>query len=113
MIRRPPRSTLFPYTTLFRSLFREQPQAVVERMEGRERDELELVAHRAEVLLERGDLRLGEVLLPVEGRRTVVREQLARELGVHRLGEAAGFLDVGLRGLEPQEVRGRRIGEGA
>src|SRR5256885_8596498 len=25
MIRRPPRSTLFPYTTLFRSLFRERP----------------------------------------------------------------------------------------
>src|SRR2546429_2531269 len=25
MIRRPPRSTLFPYTTLFRSLLREQP----------------------------------------------------------------------------------------
>src|SRR3712207_8283326 len=25
MIRRPPRSTLFPYTTLFRSLFHEEP----------------------------------------------------------------------------------------
>src|SRR3712207_6918012 len=25
MIRRPPRSTLFPYTTLFRSLFADQP----------------------------------------------------------------------------------------
>src|SRR3712207_7307994 len=31
MIRRPPRSTLFPYTTLFRSLFKgdERPPAVV------------------------------------------------------------------------------------
>src|SRR5260221_9909200 len=29
MIRRPPRSTLFPYTTLFRSMF--QLQAVIER----------------------------------------------------------------------------------
>src|SRR2546422_11744304 len=28
MIRRPPRSTLFPYTTLFRSLQRESPQVV-------------------------------------------------------------------------------------
>src|SRR3712207_7567043 len=27
MIRRPPRSTLFPYTTLFRSLFPSHPQA--------------------------------------------------------------------------------------
>src|SRR5256885_8035172 len=33
MIRRPPRSTLFPYTTLFRSL--ESPQAARSRMEGR------------------------------------------------------------------------------
>src|SRR3712207_7809161 len=28
MIRRPPRSTLFPYTTLFRSLLRERPVAL-------------------------------------------------------------------------------------
>src|SRR5438093_10091288 len=28
MIRRPPRSTLFPYTTLFRSLFHDCPDAV-------------------------------------------------------------------------------------
>src|SRR5690242_21838977 len=27
MIRRPPRSTLFPYTTLFRSLWRDEPPA--------------------------------------------------------------------------------------
>src|SRR3712207_8685842 len=30
MIRRPPRSTLFPYTTLFRSLFLAQPAVVSE-----------------------------------------------------------------------------------
>src|SRR2546429_9835547 len=29
MIRRPPRSTLFPYTTLFRSLFRNQGSAIL------------------------------------------------------------------------------------
>src|SRR3712207_7206826 len=29
MIRRPPRSTLFPYTTLFRSVLRDQAQVVV------------------------------------------------------------------------------------
>src|SRR5260221_8746093 len=28
MIRRPPRSTLFPYTTLFRSLYRSEPDAI-------------------------------------------------------------------------------------
>src|SRR5260221_4345877 len=31
MIRRPPRSTLFPYTTLFRSRHREPPHSVVRR----------------------------------------------------------------------------------
>src|SRR2546430_3315218 len=39
MIRRPPRSTLFPYTTLFRSLEPDEPRAVVvERGEVREAD---------------------------------------------------------------------------
>src|SRR2546430_8280198 len=32
MIRRPPRSTLFPYTTLFRSLRNRQPEQVQMRM---------------------------------------------------------------------------------
>src|SRR5258707_9956439 len=36
MIRRPPRSTLFPYTTLFRSLLREKPHRL----------QLELAARR-------------------------------------------------------------------
>src|SRR2546430_12100584 len=31
MIRRPPRSTLFPYTTLFRSIAQEQERALVDR----------------------------------------------------------------------------------
>src|SRR3712207_8570981 len=33
MIRRPPRSTLFPYTTLFRSRGRDADRGVVERIE--------------------------------------------------------------------------------
>src|SRR2546426_8395642 len=40
MIRRPPRSTLFPYTTLFRSIFRRQSREanVVSRDEGESRN---------------------------------------------------------------------------
>src|SRR3989454_9805298 len=34
MIRRPPRSTLFPYTTLFRSLEHEYPSAAASLREG-------------------------------------------------------------------------------
>src|SRR2546427_4911355 len=36
MIRRPPRSTLFPYTTLFRSLARSPPDCGLARPESRE-----------------------------------------------------------------------------
>src|SRR3712207_8619811 len=35
MIRRPPRSTLFPYTTLFRSIKREGPRPGVDEAVGR------------------------------------------------------------------------------
>src|SRR2546427_6814064 len=34
MIRRPPRSTLFPYTTLFRSGYQEWGEGVTERLRG-------------------------------------------------------------------------------
>src|SRR5258708_26443411 len=50
MIRRPPRSTLFPYTTLFRSQphLLQQPQAAVDRrMRGEELDRF-VDAHRSE-----------------------------------------------------------------
>src|SRR3712207_8911217 len=38
MIRRPPRSTLFPYTTLFRSLSRARKTIVVQKMVWTRRD---------------------------------------------------------------------------
>src|SRR3712207_7169515 len=34
MIRRPPRSTLFPYTTLFRSFYRHPPRELLRRRAG-------------------------------------------------------------------------------
>src|SRR5256886_3139916 len=133
MIRRPPRSTLFPYTTLFRSLFlgaagergdrggpgahglgdrieiagtdltlvlgggvagglgrelrllqldvrghllrlvaaRQLEHREVQCVEAGERDELEAVAHGAQLALKAGDLRIVELALPVEGRRAV------------------------------------------
>src|SRR2546429_2443487 len=55
MIRRPPRSTLFPYTTLFRSMLEEDPLhplvlplgnfEVVGRIEIKERDRLDRAVH--------------------------------------------------------------------
>src|SRR2546426_7595064 len=48
MIRRPPRSTLFPYTTLFRSQRREQEHRRSEMEDHGPRRQAELYGHRAE-----------------------------------------------------------------
>src|SRR5256885_5611633 len=40
MIRRPPRSTLFPYTTLFRSVRRQNRQPLASRVDERHHDAL-------------------------------------------------------------------------
>src|SRR5437870_9827622 len=51
MIRRPPRSTLFPYTTLFRSLDRHIPEAITGLLErtGRKKEDIaKLVLYRSE-----------------------------------------------------------------
>src|SRR2546427_9457826 len=45
MIRRPPRSTLFPYTTLFRSGCRRSSKPCSEKCRGRKRDK---VSHRGQ-----------------------------------------------------------------
>src|SRR2546426_2600740 len=55
MIRRPPRSTLFPYTTLFRSLRHEQDLGGLARVRG------------GEVLLERG---VAQAAQPAEDRKS-------------------------------------------
>src|SRR5256885_8462250 len=47
MIRRPPRSTLFPYTTLFRSEPGDQPQMFVDRQVF---EEMRLIRHEREAL---------------------------------------------------------------
>src|SRR2546422_3881687 len=59
MIRRPPRSTLFPYTTLFRS----RPEQAADDGGDPERAARDLVVERLE--------RVGELLCRVESRRRV------------------------------------------
>src|SRR2546430_5893772 len=49
MIRRPPRSTLFPYTTLFRSLLQRRPDIVMAARFARQKDHATLL--RALVVL--------------------------------------------------------------
>ncbi len=85
----------------------------VQGMEAGQGDELELVAHGRQVALEGGDLLVVEQLLPVERRRAVVGQQLARVAGVDRFGEQAGLLQVGRRGLAPDQVGVGGVGQPA
>src|SRR5205823_12126193 len=85
----------------------------VEGVEARERDEEEAVAPLAQRVLERRDLVVLEMLPPVERRRAVVGERLAREALVYRLGELPRLAEIGGRGLEPDEVGVRRVRESA
>ena len=73
-------------------------------MEAGERHELELVAHGAELALELGDGGVVELLLPVEGGRAIIGQKLARISLVDRLGELARIVEIGMRGLPPQQV---------
>ena len=82
-------------------------------MNAGQRDELVLVAHRAQLLLELGDSRVVEVLLPVERRRAVVRKHLARVDLVHRIGELLGKGQVGRAGFAPHQVGVMRVCNGA
>src|SRR5713226_1716941 len=65
---------------------REMEHGHVERMEPRQRDELELVPHFAQYLLEAGDSDVVELFLPVKRGRTVVSQEFAREFSVNRVG---------------------------
>src|SRR3989454_12620344 len=91
MIRRPPRSTLFPYTTLFRSL---RLHEVEEQHPG-----------------ERGE-REGVALGPAAGRRQAVRQPLQR--GPEHPEEPRGNAFARERFADPQAERERRFSrEGA
>ena len=81
-------------------------------MPAGQRDELELVAHLPEFTLELGDRLVVEGRLPVERRRAVVGQHLAGVLGVHRVGELLGLVQVRRAGLAPDEVAVRGVGDG-
>src|SRR5690606_11489619 len=82
-------------------------------VEAGQRDELETIAHGAEFTLELGDGVVVQVLLPVERRRTVVCQHLARELAMNRLGEAASVFQIGSGGFAPHQIGIRRVCQAA
>src|SRR3712207_7163992 len=74
MIRRPPRSTLFPYTTLFRSLDKARQQAV------------EDAKRRAELLVNAAGRRLGEII--------EITESTYDDPGIVSMARAAPAADI-------------------
>src|SRR3989454_12189774 len=90
MIRRPPRSTLFPYTTLFRSTGREGEVEDVAQLDQPDRKGLEVVEERDGAHHGQG---------PGRGGRLVPREQ-PEEQERQRGEEARQHLAVGERGDE-------------
>src|SRR2546426_11159885 len=109
MIRRPPRSTLFPYTTLFRSLAadreRRLPRAADDGHAELPPESLELVLRRRTVGVGGGEQRV-LTLLRVPARELRGGRRLARALEPHeqdhpprrgRRGEAGGAAPRGAR----------------
>src|SRR2546425_478390 len=98
MIRRPPRSTLFPYTTLFRSLEvqLDSPRGVLEVAEGRlpvgpqQREPAGQPVHALVGVAEPLDrpARRPRALEPVGVRRDATAHQLGQLLAARRLDEA-------------------------
>src|ERR1700743_2084199 len=91
----------------------EGEHAVVEGVEAGEGDELEFVAHGAELALEFADGEGVQLLGPVEGGGAVVGEPFAGEVAVDGFGEAAGLFEVGGGGFYPGGVGGGGGGGGA
>src|SRR2546428_12758518 len=97
MIRRPPRSTLFPYTTLFRS------EAVAERERGAVPCERAVGGQRGDLELQVGGRGLGGGARERDRGLRVLRERRGRGGGGGRRGGGPG----GGRGGGPRPARGR------
>src|SRR3712207_9306348 len=101
MIRRPPRSTLFPYTTLFRSAEHVSPQVLEFRAAPQELERLRPVVEDVADAVER----TGEALVAYTADADALMERV-RECGVeveNTVYRHAGLEDVFLR------LTGRRL----
>src|SRR5262249_57511197 len=88
---------------------RQIKHAQVEGVETGECDELEFVAHLRQLLLEVRNRISAQLLPPVERRRAVVSQRLARVFGMYCLGEFARFFQIRFRSLTPEKIGIRRV----
>ena len=72
-------------------------------------NELVFVAHVGQLLLETGDGFVIQLFLPVEGRRAVVGQQLARVFRVDGVGKAFCQRQIRRGGFTPDQIRIRRV----
>src|SRR2546422_7553772 len=99
MIRRPPRSTLFPYTTLFRSQLAEVRRRIEQAVDDRRPNE-----HR-EYLAFPGDLPQGRAKAPQQGSH--VRPQSAgsrRDRKSTRLNSSHGYISYAVFCLKKKKT---------
>src|SRR5438105_3175335 len=80
---------------------REVKHAVIERVETGQGNELEFIAHRPQFTLKLCNASAIEFFPPIEGRRTIISQQLSGKLGVNSLGELFCFIQIWLRSLAP------------
>src|SRR2546422_11764990 len=95
MIRRPPRSTLFPYTTLFRSVFRESVAGTVNGhlvlLHGFEKGGLR--ARRSAVdFVDEEEIGEDRPAMQREGAVAQIEDVCARHVGGHEIGGALDAL---------------------
>src|ERR1017187_1341593 len=108
MIRRPPRSTLFPYTTLFLSIAREVTKLHEEFLRGRAGEVLETLKSRegvkGEITLLIGKAEEGETRAP-EPPRVSVRQRVEQIMADEKLDEKAALKKVAKeRGVSKSEA---------
>src|SRR2546430_8639069 len=92
MIRRPPRSTLFPYTTLFRSI---TPDSPTQRVGGKPREGFVKVPHSTQMLsldnaLDEGELRSEEHTSELQSQSNLVCRLLLEK----KIGREVSYLCV-------------------
>src|SRR6266478_6054616 len=85
----------------------------VQRVEARQRDELEFVAHFSEFLLEVGDGDVVKLFLPVERRRAIIGQEFPWEFRMNGVGEFPRFGEIRSGGFAPKHVGVRSVSEAA